>query len=865
MRFPTISGRRGIVAAIVLLIGFAWADLAARVQAAPADGLAQTEVGQEQLRSTTSRVAGQLDAILDEFQRNGLTGDDVQLLGAIRAILGQLGEQDMVHVVALLQEARAASEGGQRRPRLLEAFSTQKGVSMKLRQILLEYQKQQELAGVAARLEELANRQQVAMRDTHGLAVAAGGRKREWLTENQRISLQLQLSEQRSLHDEVVAVLQRLAQWKGDQDNDAAARAAQALEQPGVRRLGRVLEGTVTDLEDGQLLSAVGRQRETRGLLRDLARLLIPPADEMEALQNALRQTEALTARQLDVQTVTRQLPERSPSVEQAVRDQSHLVDDGDLVRHDVADLDTAAAEQLASAVGRMQEARGMMESRSPDLRARRLAATTQQELVLARLEAARRLLQERIDSLEKQRAAAMDPLSNLKQVRADVAELLERQKALQSTAAELEPDPAKLRPLAPQQGDLGDRAGDVAERAALDSTEVAGQLAEAASQMRRSQRSLGEGANNRGAQQAAVDALSKALAALDEQLKALAEAEKELAELEDLLQRLIALIEAQQSLNGETTRLARQASARPAADLERDQETLAGQTRELEGDVPPTVPQAATYLGDAATQMTLARGELGANRPADARPAQDEALQNLLRARRELESRIDQLKEMLGMPPEGASLEQLAALIKAAQQDVNSALSSEALEKMARDLQKAGNRIRPATSGRMGRLPRMVQDPLQRAGDALSEASAAADGGDEPGAEGEAGRAQEALAAAAAALDLAMAGMGQQQGGGQGQAGEGNSMGQGQGRGRGRVPGSQSGKGTGDAGNFFGSGGADGPRRTTTGSGRFIGLPPRERAALLQSQGERYPQEYAPAIEQYLKNLSDQAGEPPQ
>ena len=35
--------------------------------------------------------------------------------------------------------------------------------------------------------------------------------------------------------------------------------------------------------------------------------------------------------------------------------------------------------------------------------------------------------------------------------------------------------------------------------------------------------------------------------------------------------------------------------------------------------------------------------------------------------------------------------------------------------------------------------------------------------------------------------------------------------------------------------------------------------LAARDRAAIQQSQGEKYPQEYGPLVEQYLKNLSDQ------
>ncbi len=860
-----VAGMRVIVMVMLWFLALAGGrpGVGAEPGAAPSprseERVTQAEASQLQLRGSTARVTEQLDLILEEFQRNGIGGEDVQLLTSIRGLLGRLGDGDMGRVVKLLQEARGFGESTEQRSRLLEAFSTQKSVSLKLRQILLEYQRQQELAGVAARLEELAGRQHIAMRETFQLAASAGGRKRDWLTENQRISLQLQVSEQQSLADEVGSVLERLETWSTDPDNDAAGRAAEVLERPEVKRLAHGLESVVKDFEAGRLMSATGRQRETRQLLRELARRLVPATDEMDLLQAAEREVLALIARQQSFRESTRQLPEKAAEIAQAGRAQAELVDDADVVRSQVADLDTAAGEQVAASVNRMQEARGLIESDGLPLRNRRLTAATQQELAMARLESAQRILRERIDNLEKQRASVADPQSNLEQVRADVAELLKREQELKSAAGAVAPTPAELRPFAPRQGDIGDRTAQAVERAGLDSTEAALRIGEAADQMRRAQRAFGEARNDAGAQQAAIDALGKALEELDRRLAELAKAREELAELEQLLERLIALIEAQQALNSETARMARKVSERSPAEAAREQNGHAAEARKIEGALPPTVPQAATYLGDGSTQMILAGNELGAGRAGAARPAQEEALENLHRARRELEERMAQLQEMLGQPPKDAPLDELARMIKQSQMDLNSAMSAEQLKSLGQGMKKADQRLKPATSGRMGRVPQRVRESLQKAEQSLAEGGAAAEGGDQAGAEGEAGRAQEALAAAAAALDLAMAGMGQQPGQGEGQGGEGNSPGQGQGKGRGKAPGSQAGKGKGDAGNFFGSGGGDGPRGGASGSGRFIGLPARDRAALLQSQGEKYPAEYAPMIEQYLKNLSDQ------
>jgi hypothetical protein len=50
-----------------------------------------------------------------------------------------------------------------------------------------------------------------------------------------------------------------------------------------------------------------------------------------------------------------------------------------------------------------------------------------------------------------------------------------------------------------------------------------------------------------------------------------------------------------------------------------------------------------------------------------------------------------------------------------------------------------------------------------------------------------------------------------------------------------------------------------DGQRVAVQGKGQFIGLPARDRAAIQQSQSEKYPEEYGGMIEQYMKNLADQ------
>jgi len=43
----------------------------------------------------------------------------------------------------------------------------------------------------------------------------------------------------------------------------------------------------------------------------------------------------------------------------------------------------------------------------------------------------------------------------------------------------------------------------------------------------------------------------------------------------------------------------------------------------------------------------------------------------------------------------------------------------------------------------------------------------------------------------------------------------------------------------------------------------KFLALPERDRATIQQSQSEKYPQQYATKVEQYLRNLADESSHP--
>src|SRR5712675_1010161 len=73
------------------------------------DQILQQELKQQQIRTTTQRVGDQLENIIAEFDRNGIAGEDVKVLRAIRGVLGRLTEKDMDKVLSFLQQARTST------------------------------------------------------------------------------------------------------------------------------------------------------------------------------------------------------------------------------------------------------------------------------------------------------------------------------------------------------------------------------------------------------------------------------------------------------------------------------------------------------------------------------------------------------------------------------------------------------------------------------------------------------------------------------------------------------------------------------------------------------------------------------------
>ncbi|HXG46663.1 MAG TPA: hypothetical protein VNO52_03490 [Methylomirabilota bacterium] len=961
------------LSALLLLGSGSFAAVAAETGPSVADRMLHQEQKQQQLRTTTLRVGEMLDAIVAEFDRNGITGEDADFLKAIRSVLGRLSEKEMDLVIDYLKKARAAGDDSASARQATAAFATQKAIITQLNELVSRYQRQQELNTLALRIKELAAKQSANMWLGVALAKATEGKGFNSFDESQKINLKFQQTEQGPMKDELQVLLRRLEKVAAEITDDAAAdRPRAALARVSEGGLLTALDAAAEDLREDKLrlLSAVGHQKRARDEMREVARLLTLSTDRVEMLRQALQEVDRTLDQQRQLTADTRKATRRDEADKRSY-DQAEVVDLTDLIRRDIDSLAPVAAEYLRGATDKMQEARSALGSDArPQQRIE--AALPRQEEAILQLTQARQAIEEQLLEAEAAAQRPANRLEDLQRLQEQVRGLIKDQEALKHETSQT---PAQeLIAKAPKQGSLKDKSQELQARSAGQAPDAAESLGEAADQMQKAQNSLATRNNNAPAQQAALDALERAERQLGEEIQKLEQAQKDLEKLDDLLKRLAAVIEEQQKVQFATAAEALKSKHDPLPELSTQQAGLAQTTALLQHEAAAPAPSAASHLGRAHGLMTEAKASLDKPEPKPAGEHQAGALKELYLAKRELEKKIDELRAQLGLPSLASeSLADAQKLIEEAQQRVGEALSelqqsppglmdslqqqqrqiadslgqmdqempqiaeaqraareaaeqlgrsnvpravqrmkaareamkqagessqgeprqqlsslgrqqadlqrlaealaaaqeaapASALQQAAQALQQAHTTIGPLTAGSLGPLPGQAQSALQSAQGSLSEGAAQAGAGQGMPSQINAASAAQALAQAQAALSMAQAGLSSGQGQGQ-QQGQGQGKGQGQGQGEGQAQsdgqgrGQPSPKGTGERGNWTGTGGADGRRNDVSGSSAFTGLPQRDRAAIQQSQGEKYPQEYGPLVEQYLKNLSDQTG----
>ena len=969
MKLPKIASR-----AIALWLALAMPVLA---EVPRNDRLLQSELKQQQIQRTTQRVSDQLSVIISEFERNGIAGEDVKVLRAIRAVLNRLSEREMAQVVVLLQQARAAGDDNASKKDVIEAYSGQKTITTQLKQLLLEYQRQQALYEMSIMLRGLATRQSANLRVGVWLARQTDQRPLKNFGEDEKRYLSQQEIDEIAIKDEVGLLLNKIDKLAKESDGTASGeRPKAALDQARNGGLLSALDGSVEDLKSAKLLSATGNEKKARDQMREVARTLLLSKDLIDLLRAAIQETENEILQQKQVIELTKKI-ERKDDARDAEDKQFEVVDNTDLTRRDINDVAPTASSYFKTAIDRMQEARAILND-GRDAKSKLKETPAKQMDAVTSLELAKRALQEQLAKAEQESQKPEGVLANLRELQKQVQELIKREEKLKEETAAVEKQPTELKTKAPTQGEIRDGTQDVQQKAAADAPTAAQALNEAANQMEKAQKDLAKSKNPPEAEQAAIEALKKADQELSEKIAKLEEDEKKLAALEKLLEKVENIIKDEQHVRLDTAKNAVKPETKPVSEIAQKQKETGEKTSDAQKEAQEPVPDAAKHLDDAKNQMAEAKTQLDQRKPKEAQPPETQAIKDLYAAKKDIESKMDELRKELGQESDSSqNLADAAAALEKAQKEVNEAMSEmanapaglldnlqkqqqaiasalgehaknspsqktaqaqqaaqqaaqqladsnlkdavasmqkaqegidnapqdqkppaetptlpqlgqqqkevkelaqqlleaqqgvseQAMQNAAQQLENALNDVTPIAAGQAGQLPNAAQQAVQQAQSALTQAAAQAGANQRQPAQANAQNAAQALAQAQAALALAQAGLSSEMAQGQGQQGQGQSPGEGQGQGKdGKQPGKGKGtpppRGTGKDGNWEGAGGANGAHRAASGTGTFIGLPKRDRAAIQQSQAEKYPQEYGPLVEQYLKNLSDQNDE---
>jgi len=217
-----------------LLLVCAAALTALRAAPDPAEQIRQGEARQQQLVAETRGLVEQLDAVLGDYARNGLTGEDVTTVERLRASLKQLTGAEMQAVLALLQKARTESVDGSAKKTIADVYAAQKTILARMDQLLAEHARTQEALELSMAATRLADRQAANLQNGIELGKWVGGRKPENFEKAMQANLQGQSAEQAALVDDSKALSAKLADFlKEAPSAEMATRFEKAVEDLG--------------------------------------------------------------------------------------------------------------------------------------------------------------------------------------------------------------------------------------------------------------------------------------------------------------------------------------------------------------------------------------------------------------------------------------------------------------------------------------------------------------------------------------------------------------------------------------------------------------------------------------------------------
>ena len=847
----------------------------------PSEPIREAEQRQEQISVQAKALVTALDAMLGEYERNQLGGADAAMMKALRGQLDRLSVAEMRTVVDLLQKARAVQDRADSAQTVANASSVQKRIAVEMERILAAHTQQGEAAELAKRFNELADRQARNLRD--GIQLVRMTRGAFANTDAVKLAqMEVQRGEQAAIAQEVQLAVERLRKLGGEQ------HAAQ------VQKMEADAGAAVESLKLGQIPQALEKEISARDELRRIARAVAP----REIGAEALRKAEAELAKLIDEQKAVKESTARHP-VEQASEqvkqnpelaakfnqqqaqnsavmgrledEQRDLAMKNDFLAQELSDM-PKVFDSLKSANKTMQESRAALTAmNAPD-------AAAKQSATIEKMSAARDEIRARAEEAEMLAARGGDKAKNLEMLKNAVENLAREESAMAKSEA----------PNRQQQADAARRAERMAERAAELAPGSEQALKAARADAQESERAMAASDNAKGREEAAQAAqqLANAAQEIAKEMSKTEAAKQQADDAQAALAQLAKLIEQEQAIDLDAAKakaLSAQRATEEFARLEKAQTGIQEMTEDYKGSLGPLQLAASQALGDAMIDMGAARAELEAGNAAPARESAQRAIEKMIAAKNSMGQQLAEAMKQMGneMPATPEEMAKAANQIQQALQEVNAAQkllanaaaakgvpAEQAMKQASEQLAKAAQQAAQAAA-QSAMMPEQLQQAAQKAADGAAQAAL----GENAPAQQSAQQAAQKLSQAAAAMAAQQAGIGQQQAGAAKQPGEGQEPGPGM-KGKGQKPGR--GDGTGKKETATNQPPGEGAEDYKAGSepqaverqarqaalkkATFIGLPARERDAIQQGLGEKYPAEYGAMVEQYLLNLANEA-----
>ena len=731
---------------------------------------------------SSQKITAELASMVDEYERNGLQGDDVRSLKSLQILFTKISDKDMAKILVGLQEAGASNDPKAALKAMVNAYSNGKGVLSQLNGILAEFARNSEALELSNEVKKLSDRQAANLQSAIEVARFSllGGKDAEAAVE---ASLQAQGVEQKAINEDLSAVSKKIDDFAKKPGNTALAdRFKKGLGE--IAKVKPALEAAETALAQKKSFEAVANEKTARDQLRQAARTITPPRENSQALREAADQIDKLIAQQKSMIVATESSTAKPYEVfiaeeskitkgefyqllkkknwldtpldklltQESVHhyyqgkkeakqsrsvglenQQGDLVNQSDALSRDLEKIAQQTAEALKAAIAPMQVARAALLDKAPD------NALKPEKDALGWMEKAKTALEQRIAVAEKAESGAKDSIAEMKQMQQEAQSLLAQQQEIANETA-LPKNPQQNAVTAQKQSDLEKKAAQLQQKSKANSADAAQSLDKASTAMQKAADAMSKPPQATApavaqmqalqAQAQAVKELKKASEQLGQQIGKMDQVKAALDNAEKGIEDLAKIIDAEQKLQSETVQAVPQKKLDVIKALAPRQEGIQQSTDAFRKTltltaVPAPQPngeQSAKSLADASLYMGNARGSLTKGDGEAAEPEEKKAIAELFAIKNTLQAQAKAAAKQLGT--------ETKADAKAAEANIAAAA---AITKAQEQLDKA-NAI--AAQNQAANDPAKAGDKPDGAKDPAAQNQAANDpkkGGDKP------------------------------------------------------------------------------------------------------------------------------------